>query len=79
MFGKILRKIFGLKGIGSGKMLHNKEISDLYSSFNIYGIMKCSRLRRPNVGETRHTCTRELWGPNLLENREGLYQNIIFR
>lgn len=60
MFGKILRKIFRLKRTGSGRMLYNKELSDLYSSLNIYGIMKCSKLRRPSVGETRRACTKEL-------------------
>jgi hypothetical protein len=60
MFGKILRKIFRLKRGVLGRMLYNKELNDLYSSLNIYGIMKCRRLRRPNVGETRHAGTRVL-------------------
>ena len=60
MFGKIFMKIFRLKRSGSGRMLNSKELSDIYSSLNIYGIMKCRRLRRPNVGETSYVCTREL-------------------
>jgi len=55
-----LGKYLDLKGVVQVGCYINKEFSDLYSSLNIYGMMKCRRLRRPNVGETRHVCTREM-------------------
>jgi hypothetical protein len=45
---RVLRKIFGPKGdevTGEWRRLHNKELTDLYSSPNIIWIMKSKRMR----------------------------------
>ena len=64
VFGnRVLRKIFGPRRdevTGEWRKLHTEELSDLYSSSNIFGVIKSIRLRGAGrvarIGETRNAC-----------------------
>jgi hypothetical protein len=53
----LLRRIFGPKGEGECRKLHNEELRDLYSSPSIIRIIKSKRMRWPGyvarMGEKR--------------------------
>jgi len=64
----VLRKIFGSKRdelTGKWRKLHNVELNDLYSSPNLFGVMKSRRMRwaghLARMGEERG-CIGSWWG-----------------
>ena len=64
---RVLRRIFGPKGdevTGDWRKLHNKELNDLYSSPNIFRVIKSSRMR---------------WAGNVacMGERRGVYRDLV--
>jgi hypothetical protein len=55
---RVLRRIFGPKrdeGTGQWRKLHNEELNDLYSSANIFRVIKLSRMRWARMQPTWKT------------------------